>query len=339
MTSRTPEFDQSDRTAHPWSIAEPGSWSELGESVAFVGRAAGLALHPVTLALAALAALAASWALPLTFGQLLPWLGDAGAWATIWAWCRLGWLVLAVCLAGTVIARAVSARPTGAQVWGALPSMLASCGLCVSTYLATLLGLMLAAWLAAAVGTWMGGPFGAGLATLIGAVAALAAVVASLLLLLAIPAIAANDADAPDAIQRAAAHLIARPGLSAALLALGLLAVVAVVWLASVGVLGVRDAMWIDPEAPAPAIAWLAHTIGLLLAAALGWTAMTQCVLTLREVVDREDRATCWDPRPQSEAVRQAIEARAVVAGRSSADPVGGPAPTPTDERAAAHQD
>lgn len=317
MTSRTPEYDQSDRTAHRWSVAEPGSWSELAESAAFVCRSAALALHPATIALAALAALAASWALPLTPARVLPWLGEYGAWEVVWAWCRLGWLVLVVCMAGVAIARTIAARPARAEVWGILPSMLASGALCVSTYLSALLGMMLAAWLAAVVGAWIGGPFGAALATLLGFAALLAAVLATMLLLLAIPAIATNDADAPDAIQRAAAHLIARPGLSVALLALSLAAAGLVVWLA-LGLLAVvHHAMWIDPEHEAPALAWLPHTIGLFLAVAAGWATLTQTVLTLREVVDREDRSTCWDPRPQGEAVHQAVQARAAIAQQS----------------------
>lgn len=318
MTSRPPEYDQSDRTAHPWSVAEPGSWSELAESTAFVFRACGLAFHPVVIALAGIGSLAASWTLPISAEQLLPWMGDQGLLDTLWAWFRLTWLIAIVCAFGTAIARTIAARPTQAEVWGRFPPMLASCGLCVSTYVSALVGIMLATWLAVAVGGWIGGPFGGGLATFIGFAAILSVALATILLLLAIPAIATNDADAPDAIQRAAAHLIARPGLALALIAIillsvGLLAtgVSAAFSMAYAGVL----AGWEDR----PTLVWLPSTLLLFVVLAFGWAAFTQALLTLREVVDREDRASCWDPRPQGEAIHQAIEARAIVSSSASA--------------------
>lgn len=316
MTSRPPEYDQSDRTAHPWSVAEPGSWSELAESTAFVFRACGLAFHPVTIALAGIGGLAASWTLPISAEQLLPWTGDQGFLDTAWAWFRLTWVVAIVCASGTAIARTIAARPTQAEVWGRLPSMLASCGLCVSTYVATLIGIMLATWLAVAVGGWIGGSFGGSLATFIGFAALLSVVFATILLLLAIPAIATNDADAPDAIQRAAAHLIARPGLTLALIAI-ILGSIYLLALATSGVF-VRSytmASWDDM----PTLVWLPSTLFLFVVLAFGWSAFTQALLTLREVVDREDRASCWDPRPQAEAIHQAIEARAIVSSDASA--------------------
>lgn len=318
MTSRPPEYDQSDRTAHPWSVAEPGSWSELAESTAFVFRACGLAFHPVTIALAALAALAASWTMPISPDQLLPWMGEQGFWGTAWAWVQLTWLVLIVCACGTAIARTIAARPTRAEVWGRFPAMLASCGLCVSTYISTLIGIMLATWLAVAVGGWIGGAFGASLATLIGFVAVLAASLSTVLLILAIPAIATNDADAPDAIQRAAAHLIARPGLTLALVAVILLSL----WLLARGVSIAFNtalaAVLVNGDG-VPPLVWLPLTILMFVLLAFGWSAFTQALLTLREVVDREDRASCWDPQPQAEAIHQAIEARAFVSGGASA--------------------
>ncbi len=313
MPSRPPEYDQSDRTAHPWTVAEPGSWSELAESTAFVFRACGLAFHPLTIALAGLAALAASWAMPISAEHLLPWIGEQGFWDTVWGWFRLTWLVAAVCAAGTAIARTIAARPTRAEVWGRLPAMLASCGLCVSTYVSTLVGLMLATWLAVAVGGWIGGAFGASLATFIGFVAVLAVLLSTVLLLLAVPAIGTNDADAPDAIQRAAAHLIARPGLTLALIAVILLSL----WLLVRGV-SIAYAYAYGTAMPGvddfQLLVWLPLTILLFVVLAFGWAAFTQALLTLREVVDREDRASCWDPRPQAEAIHQAIEARSVVA-------------------------
>ncbi|UYV11381.1 MAG: hypothetical protein NCW75_08700 [Phycisphaera sp.] len=321
MTSRPPEYDQSDRTAHPWTVAEPGSWTELAESTAFVFRAGGLAFHPVTIALAGLAALAASWTLPISAEELLPWMGVQGFWGTVWAWAKLTWLVLIVCVCGTAIARTIAARPTRAEVWGRFPTMLASCGLCVSTYVSALVGIMLATWLAIAVGGWIGGSFGGGLATLLGFAAMLSVALATILLLLAIPAIATNDADAPDAIQRAAANLIARPGLTLALIAivsasLGLLA------FAATTLFGVAYAHALDGWDDAPDLVWLPSTLVLFVVLAFGWAAYTQVLLTLREVVDREDRASCWDPRPQAEAIHQAVEARATVSrGGTSPDP------------------
>lgn len=318
MSNRPSEYDQSDRTAHPWSVAEPGSWSELAESTAFVFRACGLAFHPVTIALAGIGALAASWTLPLSAEELLPWMGEQGFWSTAWAWFRLTWIVAIVCASGTAIARTIAARPTQAEIWGRFPPMLASCGLCVSTYVATLVGIMLATWLAVALGGWIGGSIGGGLATFIGFAAVLSVALATILLMLAVPAIATNDADAPDAIQRAAAHLIARPGLALALIAIivlsiGLLAagVSAAFGVAYAGVL----AGWDDR----PILVWLPSTLLLFVALAFGWAAFTQALLTLREVVDREDRASCWDPRPQAEAIHQAIEARAIVSTSASA--------------------
>lgn len=318
MPSRPPEYDQSDRAAHPWSVAEPGSWSELAESTAFVFRACGLAFHPLTIALAALAALAASWTMPLSAEQLLPWMGEHGFWGAVWAWFRLTWLVAAACAAGTVIARTIAARPTRAEVWGRIPAMLANCGLCVSTYVSTLLGLMLATWVAVAVGGWIGGAFGASLATFIGFVAVLGVLLATILLLLAVPAIASNDSDAPDAIQRAAAHFIARPGLTLALITVILAAIWALVSGVSMAYVAAYAAVlsgWDEPVLPV----WLPSTILLFVVLAFGWAAFTQALLTLREVVDREDRASCWDPGPQAEAIHQAIEARAIVSGGAGA--------------------
>jgi|GEM_PF-5143334 len=321
MPSRLPEFDQSDRTAHPWSVAEPGSWTELAESTAFVFRACGLAFHPVTIALAALAALAASWTMPISTAQLLPWMGEQGIWETVWAWFRLAWLVAAVCASGTVMARTIAARPTRAEVWGRIPVMLASCGLCVSTYVSTLIGLMLATWLAVAVGDWIGGAFGGSVATFIGFVAVLGMLLATVLLLLAIPAIATNEADAPDALQRAAAHLIARPGLTLALIAFVLIAL----WLLHVGVstaFAVAYDIALSGWEEQQEFVWLPVTIYLFVVLAFGWAAFAQAVLTLREVVDREDRASCWDPRPQADAIHQAIEARAIVSGTASVNTI-----------------
>lgn len=312
MRTTPPEFDQSDRSAHPWSIAEPGSWTELAESTAFVFRSGGLALHPVTLAVAGIAALSASWALPIGHESLLPWMGGTGFWDTIWAWGRLLWIVLVASVCGVVAARAIAARPTRAEVWGALPSMLASAGLCVSTYVAVLVGAMLAAWLGVAVGGWFGNAFGAALASLLVFACMLAGVLATLLLLLAIPAIATNDADAPDAIQRAAAHLIARPGLSLALLVLSV-AIAGAVALVSLFLVSFASAAALDGFEEAPALVWLPSTIGLFVTLGVLWAALTQTVLTLREVVDREDRASCWDPAPQAEAIHRAIEARAAI--------------------------
>lgn len=319
MRTTPPEFDQSDRSAHPWSIAEPGSWTELAESTAFVFRAGGLALHPVTLALAGVAALSASWVLPLRLGSLLPWMGDVGFGGTVWAWARLLWIVLVACVCGVVAARAIAARPTRAEVWGALPPMLASAGLCVSTYIATLCGAMLAAWLGVAVGGWIDNAFGATLASLVVMACLLAAVLATLLLMLAIPAIATNDADAPDAIQRAAAHLIARPGLSIALLLLSTAIAGVVAFVALLLLSGSTMAAVAGFEEP-PALVWLPSTIGLFVYLGVLWSALTQTVLTLREVVDREDRASCWDPTPQAEAIHRAIEARAAIRRESSDD-------------------
>jgi hypothetical protein len=251
-------------------------------------------------------------------------MGEQGLWVVVWAWFRLAWLAAAVCAAGTTIARTIAARPTNADVWGRIPAMLASCGLCVSTYVSTLLGLMLATWLAVVVGDWIGGALGASLAAFIGLVAVLAVLLSTILLLLAIPAIATNDADAPDAIQRAAAHLFARPGLTLALVAVILLAF----WLLVRGVsmafgaaYAVTLAGWEDPHTPV----WLPMTIGLFVLLAFGSAAFTQALLTLREVVDREDRASCWDSRPQAEAIHQAIEARAMVANGSGRPDTGLP--------------
>lgn len=318
MHTSPADFDQSDRTAHPWSITEPGSWRELAESTAFVFRAGGLALHPMTLALAAIAALTTSWALPLPAEDLLPWIGEAGVGATLWAWGRLLWLVLVACLCGTVAARTIAARPTRAGVWTLLPGMLASAALCVSTCLATLVGAMLAAWLASLLGMWIGGGFGASLAALMVFACLLASILAGVLLLLAIPAIATNDADAPDAIQRAAAHMIARPGLSAALVALSL-ALAGVVAFAALFLLGLATQAATSGFEEPPRLEWLPNTVGLFVLLAVLWAALTQTVLTLREVVDREDRASCWDSAPQAEAIRQAIEARAAIHGESHA--------------------
>lgn len=319
MRTTPPEFDQSDRSAHPWSIAEPGSWTELAESTAFVFRAGGLALHPVTLALAGVAALSASWALPISHESLLPWLGESGFWGTVWAWSRLLWVVLVACVCGVAAARVIAARPTRAEVWGALPPMLASAGLCVSTYVAALLGAMFAAWLGVAVGGWFDNAFGAALASLVVFACLLAGVVATLLLLLAIPAIATNDADAPDAIQRAAAHLIARPGLSLAMLVLSA-GFTGVVVFVALSLLSIASAAALDGFEPAPVLVWLPSTIGLFATLAVLWAALTQTVLTLREVVDREDRASCWDPAPQAEAIHRAIEARAAIRRDSGGD-------------------
>ncbi len=327
MTSRPPDYqpdhDQSDRRAHPWSVAEPGSWTELAESTAFVFRAGGLSLHPLTIALCAVGALVASWTLPIGMDELLPWLGEHGAWGTVWAWFRLTWFVGVVCVCGTMVARTIAARPTRAAVWGVLPPMVASAGICVSTFISTLAGTVLAAWLMTVIGEWIGGAFGASLATFVGFVALLCAGAATVLLLLAIPAIATNDADAPDAIQRAAANLIARPGLSVALLAIcvcGVGLAVLIFGFLFEAANGLVTAEW-DESAQ---LGWLPNTVYLFVALALGWAALTQALLTLREVVDREDRASCWDPRPQAEAIHQAIEARAIVSGgRGDSEPGG----------------
>lgn len=321
MSPTTMNPDQSDRSAYPWAVAEPGSWSELCESMAFLSKSGGLALHPVSIVMAAVAALAASWALPLHLVDLLPWQGETGAWATLWAWARLTWLVGVGSIVGVALARVVAARPSRAEVWGVLPSMLGSAGLCVSTYVATLGGLMLATWLAQALGEWIGGPFGVSLASMIGFLAMLGAWLSTFLLALAIPSIAANDADAPDAMQRAAAHLLARPGLSLLLLSMAMMGSLAAAglanamltwstgWIASPEPGGLRF-RWFPSESGQ---IWLPHTLWLFVLLALGWAALTQALLTLREVVDREDRASCWDPKPQALAIRQAIQARAIV--------------------------
>ncbi|MEQ8845728.1 MAG: hypothetical protein RIB58_12825 [Phycisphaerales bacterium] len=309
MSTRPTEIDQSDRPAHPWSISEPGSWAELAESTAFVVRAGGRACHPLSLAICLGAALLASWALPIRLEALLPWLGEQGWGATVWAWARLAWLVLVSCLAGVVLCRIAAARASQAAIWNVLGPMLASAGLCVSTFVATLLGAMLASWMVAALGGWLDNAFGATLAGLIAFVAFLGVALATVLLLLAIPAIAANDADAPDAIQRAAAHIIARPGLTLALVLLVVAAVALVVW-ASIWAFRLAYATvaggWEDPQG----LVWLPSTIALALVLAAGWAGLTHALLTLREVVDREDRASCWDPRAQAEAIRAAVEAR-----------------------------
>lgn len=318
-----PGADQSDRSAHPWTVAEPGSWGEFGESIAFVFRAGGLALHPVHLAVCAIAAVAASWTLPIELERLLPWMGDQGLWLTLWAWLRLTWLVGVACVAGVALARMVAARPSRAEVWGVLPPQVGSAGLCVSTYISALAGAMLATWLVAAVGGWIGNAFGASLAAIIGLIALLGAVLATLMLLLAIPAIAANAADAPDAIQRAAAHLIARPGLSLVLLAISLGLAAGAAWVVSV-LLGWAYASLSVEWEQTPTLAWLPYTLALFVMLGVGWAALTQTLLTLREVVDREDRASCWDPRPQAAAIHAAIEARADLARQwreASGDP------------------
>ncbi|MCW5756341.1 MAG: hypothetical protein KIT54_03805 [Phycisphaeraceae bacterium] len=320
--------DQSDRPAHPWAVAEPGSWSELSESTAFVLKSGGLCCHPFSILLAGIAALTASWALPIALADLLPWQGEGGFWVTLWAWVRLTWLVGVASFVGVVLARMVSARPTRAEVWGVLPPMLMSASLCVSTYVATLFGLMLAAWLAQAVGGWFDNSFGDSLAAAIGFLAVLVGLVSTLLLFLAIPSIAANDADAPDALQRAAAHLLARPGLSLVLLAMAIVGSLAAAGL-TISVLAWVTGVLTQPLPiefefrwwPAPdGLVWLPYTVWLVVLFGLGWTALTQVLLTLREVVDREDRASCWDPRPQAEAIRQAIEARAMIGGHGGHD-------------------
>lgn len=318
--------DQSDRPAHPWSVAEPGSWGEFAESIAFVFRAGGLALHPASLAVCGVAAVAASWALPVERSQVLPWMGEAGFWLTVWAWVRLTWIVAVACLSGLVLSRLAAARPSRAEVWRVLPPQLASAGLCVSTYVSALAGAMLAAWLVGSLGAWMDNGLGASLTAVIGLVALLGGILASLMLLLAIPAIAANDADAPDAIQRAAAHLIARPGLSLVLIAVSLGLAGGAAWVLNVllgWAYGSLTAAWEQ----APVLAWLPHTLTLFVVLCVGWAALTQTLLTLREVVDREDRASCWDPRPQAAAIHAAIEARADLARQwreASADSSGG---------------
>ena len=308
-----PSPDQSDRPAHPWAVAEPGSWTELAESTAFVFRAGGVALHPASIALCAVAAVAASWTLPIDLEDLLPWMGDQGVGQTLWAWFRLSWLIAVVSVCGVVVARMAAARPSRAEVWGVIGPQLASAGLCVSTYISTIAGAMLATWLVAAVGGWIGNAFGASLAALIGLIALLGVVIATLLLLLSIPSVAANDADAPDAIQRAAAHLIARPGLSLVLIAISLaiagLIAYAVNWLLGLA----YGSLSIEGEEQ-PVLVWLPHTLTLFLMLCIGWAALTQTLLTLREVVDREDRATCWDPRPQAAAIHAAVQARAELA-------------------------
>ena len=329
MSSPQSEYDQSDRPAHPWAVAEPGSWSELAESTAFVFRAGGLALHPVSLAVCACVALAGSWALPINLEALLPWMGEQGWGETLWAWFRLVWLVTIASLCGVVLARLVAARPSRAEVWRVLPSMLGSGGLCASTYLATLAGAMLATWLVVVIGSWIGNPFGASLAAAFALLGLLVAVVATVLLLLAIPAVSANDADAPDAAQRAAAHVIARPGLSLALVLLVGSATYGAAWLigwsfdlaygtvAEAWLLGgAEDAEPTEDTEPriVPQLVWLPMTLAFFAVLAFGWAGLTQVLLTLREVVDREDRASCWDPVKQAAAIQAAVEARAQIA-------------------------
>ncbi len=323
MSTPDSEYDQSDRPAHPWAVAEPGSWSELAESTAFVFRAGGLALQPSSLLVCGVAALAASWTLPLSVDALLPWLGEQGWGGTLWAWFRLVWLVTSASLCGVVVARIVAAKPSGAEGWRGLPSMLGSGGLCASTYIATLLGAMLATWRLVVIGSWTGGAFGAGLAAAFALLGLLVAGVATLLLVLAIPAVSANDADAPDAAQRAAAHLIARPGLSLALVLLVGIAAYTAAWLigwsfdlaygmvAEAWLLGGDEAA--EPRS-LPDLAWLPTTLSLVAVFAIGWAGLTQALLTLREVVYRVDRASCWDPAKQAEAIQAAVEGRAQVA-------------------------
>ncbi len=323
MPSPQTEYDQSDRPAHPWAVAEPGSWSELAESTAFVFRAGGLALHPLSLAVCAITALSASWVLPIEIEALLPWMGEQGWGGTLWAWLRLVWLVTAVSLCGVILARLVAARPSRAEVWRVLPSMLGSGGLCASTYIATLGGAMLAVWLVVAIGSWIDNAFGASVAATFALLGLVVTVIATLLLLLAIPAVSANDADAPDAAQRAAAHLIARPGLSLALVLMVGAATFGAAWL--IGRLfdlayGAVAEAWLRgggvdaaPRA-VPELVWLPTTLVLFAVLAFGWAGLTQVLLTLREVVDREDRASCWDPTKQAEAIQAAVEARAQIA-------------------------
>lgn len=325
MSTTHPEYDQSDRPAHPWTVAEPGSWLELAESTAFVFRAGGLALHPVHLLVCLGAALAASWTLPLRIEALLPWMGESGWGITAWAWFRLAWLVTVACLCGVVLCRMVAARSSRAEVWGVLPSMLASGGLCASTYIATALGMMLGVWVFVAVGGWIGNAFGAAIASGFALLGLVVVAIATLLLLLAIPAVAANDADAPDAVQRAAAHVIARPGLSLASVLLVALGIGVFIWLFDAAfsvAYASATASWTGQDGTAarpPELVWLPLTLALLGALAIGWVGLTLVLLTLREVVDREDRASCWDPRRQAEAVRAAVEARARIA-REAAD-------------------
>lgn len=324
--------DQSDRPAHPWAVAESGSWAEMCESTAFVLRSGGLACHPLSILLGVVAALAASWALPIRLTDLLPWQHGTGFSGTIWAWARLAWLAGATSMVGVVLARTIAARPTRAEVWGVLPPMLVSTGLCVSTYIAVLLGLMLASWLATTAGQWIGGSFGHSIAAGIGLLCLLIAILSTLLLLLSVPSIAANDADAPDAMQRAAAHLLARPGLSLALLVLAVTVSLAVAALAAAMLSWAGRVLleplptafqfrWFPPslnlvpsqdDGQAAQPIWLTNTLWLFVVYSLGWAALTQALLTLREVADREDRASCWDPWLQAEAIRQAIEARAI---------------------------
>jgi len=328
MSTTHPEYDQSDRPAHPWTVAEPGSWSELAESTAFVFRAGGLALHPLHVLVCLCAALVASWTLPISVESLLPWMGEQGWGATVWAWFRLIWLVTVACVCGVVLCRLVAARSSRAEVWGVLPSMLGSGGLCASTYIATIAGTMLAVWFFVAVGGWIGTAFGAAIA---GGFALLGLVVLALstaLLLLAIPAVSANDADAPDAVQRAAAHIIARPGLSLFLVLLVVCGAALFAWMlreAFDAAYATATASWDAGEegaasGRAPELVWLPMTLILLGVLSIGWAGLTQVLLTLREVVDREDRDSCWDPRRQAAAVHAAVEARAQLA-RGLADP------------------
>ena len=151
----------------------------------------------------------------------------------------------------------------------------------------------------------------------------LVAVVATVLLLLAIPAVSANDADAPDAAQRAAAHVIARPGLSLALVLLVGSATYGAAWLIGWSfdlAYGTVAEAWLlggaeDAEPRiVPQLVWLPMTLAFFAVLAFGWAGLTQVLLTLREVVDREDRASCWDPVKQAAAIQAAVEARAQIA-------------------------
>lgn len=284
---------------------------ELADAGAFVLRAAGAGLHPLHLGLGLVAALAASWTLPLPADALAPW-GGVGPARWLGTLGAGAWLVLTGCVAGVVVCRRTAAARSSAGVWRCAPRQVAAAALAVALAGVGVALASLAAWAVVAAGGAIGGGVGAALATLAALCALLVAAVTLGILALCVPAIAANDADAPDALQRAAAHAMSRPDLA---LVLGGLALALALGVWTLGHWGVAlahasvDAGWQDN---APGVGWLAHTVALALALPVGWAAMTAAVLAMREASDGEDRDACWDADEQAEQLRIALEARAI---------------------------
>lgn len=298
----------------------PGSWAEMAESLAFVLRAPSLALHPVVLGVAGAGALAMAWAAPADVRDALPWSADATFGGVLRSWVRLLWCGVAIAAAGGVVARWVAARPTRAAVRTPLPRIVSAAAGGVVGLAVVLVLVVLLAWVGVAIGRAIGGGTGAALSALSAAAVVVVALVGVAMALLGVPSIAASDVDAPDGAHRAAAYLMARPGLSAALLAASL----GLAWVggtAAEELVRVGHALATDAASSAADVPWLATTVFWIGVLAVGLPACTLAMLSLREAVDREDRTACWDASAHARAVREAAEARAMQvdpAGRSA---------------------